>query len=235
MRFEGFAGNGGVKRQLSAAADSGRLPHALLIEGEPGTGRRTLARLLARTFVCQAADSAGKPCGECPACRKALDGSHPDIEELGGEGGYKSFHIDVIRALRGSAQVLPNEAPVRVMILLNAQDMTPAAQNALLKLLEEPPAALRFILTADNRAALLPTVLSRCQCVALRGVEEREAVAALKERLAAAAADASAAEESGVPSGAGKAGRDKSGANKAAPPLSADDETLIRAVRLFGG
>ena len=184
MNFSSFAGNPDAKALLSADVDNGRFSHALLLEGLAGSGRRTLARLLAAAAVCERPDGAAdKPCGVCPACRKAAAGIHPDIVELGGDGGARSFHIDTVRELRETAYLLPNEAPRRCIILTNVGDMTEQAQNALLKLLEEPPPHLVFILTCENRAELLPTVQSRLRTVALAGVSEEEALPLLRTRL----------------------------------------------------
>lgn len=180
MRFQELLGNDEVKAQLSSLVGGGRFPHALLIEGPAGCGKRTLARLIAKAAVCEAENA---PCGTCAACRKAASGDHPDIEELGGGGGARSFHVDAIRDLRERAYVLPNEAPRRVMILAGADTMTTQAQNALLKILEEPPAHLLFILTCENRALLLPTVRSRTLCVTLHGVSAAEGLPFLRQRL----------------------------------------------------
>ena len=122
-------------------------------------------------------------CGRCPGCLKAAGGGHPDIEEAGGDGGVRSFHIEEVRRLRDTAYVLPNEAAYRVLILSEAQNMTEQAQNALLKILEEPPRHVIFLLTCENRAQLLPTIQSRVMTVTLGGVEEGEAVRALSRRF----------------------------------------------------
>lgn len=179
MNCAEFLGNADAKARLASYADSGRFPHALLIEGPAGSGRRTLARLFARAAVCTGAGE--KPCGVCPACRKALDGAHPDIEEWGGD--TRSFKVDAVRELREGAYVLPNEAPRRVMILAGADSMTVQAQNAILKILEEPPERLLFVLTCENRALLLPTVRSRTLCITLHGVEAAEALPLMKRRM----------------------------------------------------
>ncbi len=180
--FKNFVGNENALRQLSADIAAGRFPHALLIEGPAGCGKKTLARMVARAAVCEAEDI--RPCGVCNACRKAEQGIHPDIEMVvGGTGGSNSFHIDRIRELRDGAYVLPNEAPVRVLVLCDAHTMTPQAQNALLKILEEPPRHLVFILTCENRAQLLATIRSRVQTVSLGGVEWEQAAPFLREKL----------------------------------------------------
>ncbi len=176
MRFGDFVGNAAVKKQLAADIDAGRFPHALLIEGEAGSGRRTLARLIARAAVC--VGDGDRPCGVCVACRKSV---HPDIAEVGGVG--EPVTVDMVRELRQQAVMLPNEAAYRVMILCEAQTMTPQAQNALLKILEEPPRHVLFILTCENRTALLETIRSRCVCVTLGAVEYVEAVTVLRTRL----------------------------------------------------
>ena len=181
MRFDGFAGNGEAKRLLSAFVDGGRLPHTLLLEGPAGSGRRTLARLIARAAVCTGEGE--KPCGLCPACIKAAGGNHPDILETGGEGAARSFHIETVREIRDTVYVLPNEAPRRVMILAGAQGMTEQAQNALLKILEEPPPHALFILTCENRAQLLPTIQSRTVCLSLGPVSPEEAEEAVRRLL----------------------------------------------------
>ena len=178
MRFDGFLGNDGVKKQLSAMTDKGHFPHALLIEGNVGSGRKTLATLIARAAVCREENPGARPCGVCAACRKAV---HPDITFVGDDGG--NIPVDTVRDVRGEAGEMPNESPYRVTVFLNAQNMLPAAQNALLKILEEPPAHVLFILTCENRTQLLPTILSRCVCLSLTPVEWEEAAPYLQARL----------------------------------------------------
>ena len=180
MRFDNFVGNKEAKRILSAAVDNGRLAHALLIEGPQGSGRRTLARILARALVCSGTDH---PCGSCSACIKSAAHAHPDITEVGGDGAARSFHIDVIRTIRENAYILPNEAPRRIVILAGAHNMTEQAQNALLKILEEPPAHLVFILTCESRTQMLSTIQSRTVCVSLGAVSEEEGLPMLRQLL----------------------------------------------------
>lgn len=178
MQFGTFAGNAPIKAQLAAQIDAGHYPHALLIEGPLGSGRRTLARLIARAALCRDTDPSARPCGTCAACLKATP---PDLTEVGGDG--TSLSVDTIRRLREDAFLLPNESAYRVMILAEAQTMTPQAQNALLKILEEPPAHLLFILTCDARTSLLETIRSRCVCLTLAPTTWEEAAPLLTARL----------------------------------------------------
>ena len=179
MQFERFVGNEQAKALLSAAIDNGRLPHAILIEGPAGSGKRMLAQLIAKAAVCTASD---KPCGVCAQCRKAQTG-HADITVLQGDGSAKSLSVAAIRELREQAAVVPNEAAHKVAIIADADCMNVQAQNALLKILEEPPSYMVFILTAKSRTAFLPTVQSRCVCVSVLGVTEQEALAVLRDRF----------------------------------------------------
>lgn len=181
MRFEDFVGNEQAKALLGAAVDSGRLPHALLIEGPRGSGRKRLAHLFAKAAVCRGDD---KPCGVCSQCRKAQTG-HPDITMLRGDGSAKSLSVAIIRELREQAAVVPNEADHKIAILADADCMNVQAQNALLKILEEPPPYMLFVLTAQSRTQFLPTVQSRCVCISLLGVPEAQALPILRERLPA--------------------------------------------------
>lgn len=184
MQFGTFAGNASVKQRLAADIDAGHFPHALLIEGPLGSGRRTLARLIARAATCRDTEPSARPCGICAACQKAVS---PDVTEVGGDG--TSLSVDIIRRLREDAFLLPNESAYRVMILAEAQAMTPQAQNALLKILEEPPAHLLFILTCDSRTALLETIRSRCVCLTLAPTTWEEAEPVLTARLPKESAD----------------------------------------------
>lgn len=181
MQWHGFAGNEAFKAQLAAFVDQERFPHAILLEGVRGSGRRTASRHIAMAAVCTGGGE--RPCGQCAACHKAKSGKHPDIQELGGDGATRSFHIDLVRSVRENAYVLPNEAPRRVFILAEAHNMTDRAQNALLKVLEEPPARALFILTCESRSQLLPTIQSRVVSYTLEAVEPALALPLLKERF----------------------------------------------------
>lgn len=165
---------------LAAYLHGGRLPHALLIEGPEDSPKAEFAARVARGALCTA-ERSERPCGLCRDCVKAEKGIHPDILSYGGEDdanathgtggaakkGARSFHIDTVREIRKQAYVQPNEAEAKVLILRDVQDMSVQAQNALLKIIEEPPRGVYFVLTCLNKASLLETILSRVAVIAL--------------------------------------------------------------------
>ena len=159
--------------------DNGRMPHACLITAPVMSAAVEQAKLLAAAAIC--IGEGKKPCGICRHCRKANAGIHPDIISIGrlsDDKGKKKTQISVdqIRALSADACMLPNEAGRKVYIIEEAETMNPSAQNAALKLLEEPPLGAVFLLCSSNAMQLLPTVRSRCAefNLAGRAVEERE-------------------------------------------------------------
>ena len=142
-----------------------KLFHAYLISAGTAQERETAANELAQAMVCEGAGK--RPCGVCRHCRKALAGIHPDIirvERETDDKGARKREISVAQARRMAADawIRPNEAEKKVYVVPEEQAMNLNAQNALLKLLEEPPEGACFILCADNAAALLDTVRSRC-------------------------------------------------------------------------
>ncbi|MBQ8980161.1 MAG: hypothetical protein IJ077_00965 [Eubacterium sp.] len=168
MKFN-FIGNEKVKEQLAYLMESDRLPHAIVIEGDEGLGKRTLAREIALALFCRSKGE--KPCHECTQCSKAAKGYHPDLCEYSATGGARSFHVDVVRDVKNDIYVSPNEADFKVYILGNCHCMGDSAQNAILKILEEPPSYAVLILTVNSKSALLETVLSRSVVLTLEGVD----------------------------------------------------------------
>lgn len=173
MRFGEFVGNDNVIFDLSEAADRRTLPHAILIDGAKGTGKRTLAGIISLCAVCTA--ESGKPCGNCPGCRKALHGYHPDITILNGENSGE-LSVDSIRTVRSDAYIKPNEAPMKAYVLQSCDRMLAPAQNAFLKVLEEPPPNVMFIMTVTSANMLLQTIRSRTRLYSLYPVETDAAV-----------------------------------------------------------
>ena len=145
--------------------------HAWLLHGGTAAERGKLALEIASAAVCRGSEP---PCGVCPACVKAAKGLHPDIIRVEREEDKASIYVRQIRALSEDAAVAPNEADRKVYIVPEADKLVPQAQNAFLKLLEEPPKGVCFVLCAASIGSILPTVLSRCSRVRLRGEEEFE-------------------------------------------------------------
>ena len=168
MGFEGLLGNDRLKDNMVQSLRRGRVAHFYLISGPVGSGKRTLARLLAAAVLCKNAD---KPCLNCPACRKVMAGSHPDFITVD-DPEKKTVPVELIRKARADIYIQPNEADRKIYLFPRAQDMGIPGQNALLKVLEEPPSYGVFILLSDNPEKLLPTVRSRCTELALRSLPQ---------------------------------------------------------------
>lgn len=161
--------------QIPSSFDVTRLSHAYIISAASPSRALAGARRMAAAALC--ADAAHAPCGKCRSCRKAFDGVHPDIitvsRPVDGKGNQKrEIGVDQIRALSMDACVLPNESARKLYILDEADTMNLSAQNAALKLLEEPPAGVIFLLCVTNPSLLLPTVRSRCVELGLAGEED---------------------------------------------------------------
>ena len=137
MDFTGFLGNDAVKARLSGAFASGRVAHSYLICGPVGSGKHTLTRILCAAMQCEGRGEK-IPCGVCSGCRKALEGVHPDIITVD-DPEHKSMTVEPIRAARSDMFIRPNEGKRKIYIIPRGQDMNESAQNALLKILEEPP------------------------------------------------------------------------------------------------
>lgn len=156
MGFEVLLGNERLKDNLTAALRSGRLSHFYLISGPEGSGKKTLARLLAAAMVCT---SPNKPCGACNACRKVLNNTHPDFITVT-DPEHKAVAVRIVRQVREEMFIRPNEADKKIYLF--PQELNTEGQNALLKIFEEPPPYGVFLLLADNPQKVLPTVRSRC-------------------------------------------------------------------------
>ena len=180
MDFTGFLGNDAIKRRLSGAFASGRVAHSYLLCGPAGSGKHTLARILCAAMEC-AKDGAAVPCGVCPGCRKALAGIHPDVITVD-DPDHKAMTVDPIRAARSDMFIRPNEGRRKIYVIPRGQDMNESAQNALLKILEEPPDYGAFLILSTNAERLLPTIRSRCAELQLGPVDEQTALPFLRQQ-----------------------------------------------------
>ncbi len=156
-----------------------RIPHAILILGDSGVGKHTLANYLAKAIVCAKSDA---PCDACDNCRLADSKNHPDISTVAPEDDKKSIVISQIRELRQEAFIKPHKSGKKVFIIDKADTMNSGSQNALLKVLEEPPEAVMFVLIAENKAAFLETIISRCVVLNLNAPEFSAAFQYLSEK-----------------------------------------------------
>jgi DNA polymerase-3 subunit delta' len=157
----------------------------LLITGQPNVGKGTLARSLAQSLLCTEAQ---RPCGACRACRLVAAGTHPDLRWVEPEGN--SLKVEQVRELTRQLVLAPVEGPWQIAVLDRFEAATPGAANALLKTLEEPPPTVVLALLAQQAEALLPTIVSRCQVVALRPISRPVIERALREQWQVEAAQA---------------------------------------------
>jgi DNA polymerase-3 subunit delta' len=184
-----------------------RLPHALLLHGARGIGKRHLATCFAHAVLCEARTRDGSACGNCPACSLLAAGNHPDLREIvpaadqiardeaeeegdaaadttAGRRGKPSreVRIDQVRDLADFLTVTTHRGGLRVVLLAPAEALNAAAANALLKMLEEPPQATVFVLVSDELDAVLPTVRSRCMLVRVPSPTSAQGLAWLKQQ-----------------------------------------------------
>ena len=173
MGFEALLGNARLKENLTAGIGSGRISHFYLISGPEGSGKKTLARLLGAAILCREKE---KPCLRCAACRKVLNDTHPDYITVT-DPEHKAVAVKIVRQVREEMFIRPNEGDYKIYLF--PQELNVEGQNALLKILEEPPAYGVFLLLSDNPEKLLPTVRSRCVELAMTALPE----ALLQEKL----------------------------------------------------
>ncbi|HAG68689.1 MAG TPA: DNA polymerase III subunit delta [Lachnospiraceae bacterium] len=163
----GLIGQDNIKERLQSAIINGTVGHAYIIDGEEGSGKRTLAGMFSMALQCESLkrDEGLKrcyPCMRCSSCGRALSGNHPDIIRLTHEKP-DSISVDEVREqVVRDASIKPYSSSYKVYLIAEAEKMTVQAQNALLKTLEEPPSYAVIILVTNNISALLPTIISRC-------------------------------------------------------------------------
>ena len=179
--FPDLMGNSAVKERLGQLIVAGKLPHALILEGEEGMGKRYFARRIAAALLCEhrTDENRSLPGMGCAACRKVMEGKAMDVHYLTRED-KASIGVDPIRAIRRDIYLSSTESEKKIYIIEEAHAMTVQAQNALLIVLEEPPEHVHIILTAESREALLTTIRSRAQLVRM-GRLTREELAAFGE------------------------------------------------------
>ena len=170
MKFP-VTGNDGVKNTVENMISAKRIPHAILIEGADITAKTALSRFICSAAVCE---NEVKPCGECDGCRLLSKRNHPDVTIVTTEKDRKTISVNQVREIILEASVVPQKADKKIFIIEPADAMTVQAQNALLKILEEPPKSVVFILNATNRNLMLSTVISRCTLLSLTLADEED-------------------------------------------------------------
>lgn len=166
MKFSGFDFDESVKDALSALDNHGRIPHAIIIESKNREAALEAAKFLSMYAVCT---SDSKPCKACEQCHKAEIKGHADISYPRPENKSKTYSIEQMRNIIKDSYILPNEANAKVYVFEEADNrLTDIAQNSFLKLLEEPPQNVYFILLCESAQKLLVTILSRCTVVRLK-------------------------------------------------------------------
>ena len=166
-------GNEATRNRIGTAIEHGRLPHALLIDGAAGSGKMTLALEIAAALNCKRGGNA-LPCGECDSCRLIRSGEFVDVKVLKRQDDKATIGVGEIKDFRQDMFLSATEAEYKVYIIKDSERMTPEAQNALLKVLEEPPARVVIILLANGRDRILTTIKSRAQYIAMARFDREE-------------------------------------------------------------
>jgi DNA polymerase-3 subunit delta' len=173
--FSDIIGQNQMKEHMQNALSTGKVSHAYIISGENGSGKEYIAKTFAKALQCQHRSEKGdyeEACNECPSCIKAESDSHPDIITIGHEKP-NSIGVDDIRLkLRDDVIIKPYESDYKIYIIPEGEKMTVAAQNALLKTLEEPPSYIVIIILTNNLNAFLPTIISRCIVLPVKPVRD---------------------------------------------------------------
>ena len=179
--FHDIIGHEEIIRHLKNAIETGKVSHSYILTGEHGSGKKLLAGTFAMTLQCEAGGT--EPCQKCDSCKKAIGKNHPDIIMVSHEKPG-TISIDEIRdQVIHDVAIKPYCSPYKIYIVPDADLMTPQAQNALLKTIEEPPEYAVIMLLTSNGDSLLPTIRSRCVRLDLKVVDDSLVKKYLMEHL----------------------------------------------------
>ncbi len=167
--FPRLLGNEETKKRIGRAIENGTVPHAFLIGGPSGSGKSTLATEMAAALNCEMKDNPGSPlpCGRCSSCQRIYDGNYPDVKLLAKNKDKATLGVEPVKEFREDMFLSSTESEHKIYIIDDAECMTPEAQNALLKVLEEPPRSVTIILLAKECDRILTTIKSRAQYIAM--------------------------------------------------------------------
>ena len=173
--FPKVLGNRQSAKRIGTAIENGTLSHAFLICGPSGSGKSVFATEIAAAVNCESRKADDPlPCGECSSCRRIHDGNFPDFKVLKKPSDRATLGVDPVKELREDMFLSSTEANTKIYVIDDAECMTPEAQNALLKVLEEPPGSILIILLAREGDKILTTIKSRTQYVAMSRFNEDE-------------------------------------------------------------
>lgn len=179
--FNNIIGHEEIIRHLKNAMETGKVSHSYIFTGELGSGKKLLATTFAMTLQCE--EGGTEPCQKCDSCKKALGKNHPDIILVNHEK-TGTISIDEVREqVIHDVAIKPYCSPYKIYIIPEAEMLTPQAQNALLKTIEEPPEYAVIMFLTSNIDALLPTIQSRCVCLNLKVVDDNLVKKYLMEHL----------------------------------------------------
>lgn len=170
--FDSIIGQDHIKEHLKKAIAIKQISHAYIISGERNSGKEFIARIFAQTLQCEAGKD--EPCNTCRSCLQAVGNNHPDIKKITHEKPNVISVDDIRNQLVGDVLIKPYYGPWKIYIINEAEKMNDAAQNALLKTLEEPPAYAIIILLTVNEDSLLQTVRSRCVSISMKPVDNKQ-------------------------------------------------------------
>lgn len=168
--FKDVVGHKDIINYIRNAVREDKVSHAYILNGERGAGKKMLANLFAATLLCE--KGGPDPCNECHSCRQAESGNHPDIIKVTHEKPNSISVDDIREQVNNTIMIKPYQGPYKVYIIPQADMMTPQAQNALLKTIEEPPEYAVIMLLTENADTLLPTINSRCVMLKLRNIKD---------------------------------------------------------------
>lgn len=168
--FKDVVGHKNIINYIMNAVRENKVSHAYILNGAKGSGKKMLAALFAETLLCEEQGTA--PCNQCHSCRQVDSGSHPDLIRVRHEKP-NTISVEEIRVqVNQDIQIKPYQGPYKIYVIEEAELMTPQAQNALLKTIEEPPEYAVIFLLTENAEMLLPTITSRCVMLKLRNIKD---------------------------------------------------------------
>ena len=171
--FKDIIGQDNIKKHLQEGITKGKLSHAYIINGETGSGRHLIASALTKALLCENRTPEGDACGVCKSCMQVDSGNHPDLHFITHEKATISVE-DIRTGLINDIEIKPYSSSHKIYVIPDANKMTEAAQNALLKTIEEPPEYAMIILLTENYETLLETIRSRCIILNTRPLGKEE-------------------------------------------------------------